>query len=73
MRTHRQVLFHELAQRGRVTYRELLEKYESRGYTYYGFILAVHRAAKCGEVVAPERKGAPIRANCCPCCGRAYE
>ena len=72
--THRQILMSELAQRGRVTYRDLLKEYGPRGYTRNGFLAAVRRAALKGLVKSPGRSGSYIvLAGCCPCCGRPWE
>jgi hypothetical protein len=73
--THRQVLLHELAQHGRVTYRELMDRYEDRGYTIDSFRAAVKAAADRGLVKGPGKGhhgGYIVRMDTgvCPCCGR---
>lgn len=69
--SHYQVLMQELAQHGRVTYRELVERYGARGYNYNGFIVAARKARLRGEVIGPRTNGGSIAlAGVCPCCGR---
>jgi hypothetical protein len=72
--THRQVLLAELREHGRTTYRELMDRYGDRGYTYNGFLGAVWHARKRGAVRGPPpgRRNDPIvKVDCCPMCGRA--
>lgn len=74
--THRQVLMHELAQHGRVTYRELMQKWGDKGYTVESFRAAVKYAADQGLVTGPGKGnygGYIVKTGerYCVCCGRA--
>jgi len=64
-----QILIHELATRGRVTYAELCQRHPE--YERNNYVAAVYKARKRGLVVTEGRKGAVIVAiGACPCCGR---
>jgi hypothetical protein len=72
--THRQILLVELAQHGRVTYGELMERYGDHGYTKVGFVSAARRLRARGLIVGPGVQGGDIvKADVCPCCGRELE
>lgn len=71
--THHELLLHELAAHGRVTYRDLAEKYGPHGYTRNGFCVAAFRAQRQGklaDVVPGDTRGSLVRRGCCPCCGQ---
>lgn len=64
-----QILLHELAAHGRVTYAELVTRHPE--YDQYNYVAAVYKARKRGLVVIEGRKGAVIVAvGACPCCGQ---
>lgn len=72
--THYDILLSELEAHGRTSYRDLLATWGARGYTYQGFVRAVKRARDEHLATGPEGHNGPIaRADCCPCCGRAYD
>jgi hypothetical protein len=72
--SHYQVLLRELAEHGRTSYRELIQRYGQQGYTYNGFSAAVCNLRRRGIVAArqPGRYHADIVKTdaYCPCCGR---
>jgi hypothetical protein len=65
-----QILMHELAAHGRVTYAELCARHPE--YDHVNYSNAVYKARKLGIVRTEGRKNVVIIATgACPCCGRA--